>query len=80
MSKTTPYGFKWEENGIRMVVQRTFADSQHMCLTIYTDKGAQDIYVTPSGMMRIAPAKKPGKKGPAGERIDPDYLKSIMDQ
>ena len=71
-SKTTNFGFKWEEDGIRLVVQRSFCDKNHMALTIYTDNGAIHVAVTPKGFIRtfIKPKKK----------ISAEYLKSILDQ
>ncbi len=78
-SKTTQFGFKWDEHGIRVVVQRTFCDERHMCITIATDKGLQDIWITRSGHIGIPPMKKPRASG-AKPRVDKNYLKKIMEQ
>lgn len=77
-SKTTEYGFKWEDDGIRLVIQRTFSDKKHKCVSIFTDAGVMDIYVSPSGQIKTHMKKPSGKK--SYERVDRDYLNSVLDQ
>ena len=76
-SKNTEYGFKWDEEGIRLVVQRNFNDAKHMVLSVYTDKGELRVYVTPSGR---AKARWVSASKHAKPRVDPVYLKDVMEQ
>lgn len=76
-SKNTQFGFKWDEEGIRLVVQRSFNDAKHMVLSVYTDKGQLQISVTPTGEVKTGWVSASRHAKP---RIDPEYLKEVMEQ